>query len=71
MPANAERWTQCLLPWERAGLWLFLIAILVFGGIVEKRSVFLTRRMTDADDYFRAAWAVRTGQDMYSAVNAH
>ncbi len=71
MPANAERWTQCLLPWERAGLWLFLVAILVFGGIVEKRSVFLTRRMTDADDYFRAAWAVRTGQDMYSAVDTN
>jgi hypothetical protein len=62
---------QRLLAWERAGLWLFLIAIIVFGAIVEKRSVFLTRRMTDADDYFRAAWAVRTGQDMYSAVDTN
>jgi alpha-1,2-mannosyltransferase len=48
-----------------------LVAIVVFGGIVEKRSVFLTRRMTDADDYFRAAWAVRTGQDMYAAVDTN
>ena len=71
MPADGQDCAQRLFPWERAGLWLFLVAILVFGGIVEKRSVFLTRRMTDADDYFRAAWAVRTGQDMYSAVDTN
>lgn len=62
---------QRLLKWERIGLWLFLVGIIVFGAIVEKRSVFLTRRMTDADDYFRAAWAVRTGQDIYSSVDTN
>lgn len=57
--------------WERVGLVIFFLIVLVFGAIVEKRSVYLTRRMTDADDYFRAAWAVRTGGDMYSAVDTN
>lgn len=62
---------QALRRWERAGLWLFLAVIVAFGGIVEMRSVFLKRRMTDVDDYFRAAWAVRTGRDMYSIADTN
>ena len=57
--------------WERTGLWRLLVVIIAFGGIVEMRSVFLKRRMADADDYFRAAWAVRTGQDMYSVADSN
>lgn len=49
----------------RAGLWSLLGALVVFGAIVEMRSAFLKRRMTDADVFFRAAWAVRTGADIY------
>lgn len=62
---------QPLYRWERGALWLFLIVILIFGGIVEMRSAFLKRRMTDADCYFRAAWAVRTGGDMYSVAETN
>src|SRR6516162_5939942 len=29
------------------------------------RSAFMLRRMTDAGVFFRAAWAVRSGEDMY------
>src|SRR3954469_19824716 len=69
--AACAQTSQALLAWERIGLWLFVITIILFGVIVEYRSAFLTRRMTDADFYFRAAWAVRTGHDMYSVVDAN
>lgn len=62
---------QQLLGWERAGLWFLLLLVLVFGGIVEMRSAFMQSRKTDADCYFRAAWAVRTGQDIYSVVETN
>ena len=52
--------------WEKAALWGLFVLLLLFGAIVENRSAFLRRRMTDADCYFRAAWAVRTGIDIYS-----
>ncbi len=39
--------------------------ILIFGAIVVIRSAYSVRRMTDSGVYFRAAWAVRTSQDIY------
>ncbi len=71
MSGQSNHHAQTLRRWERGGLWLFLAVVLAFGGIVEMRSVFLKRRMTDADDYFRAAWAVRTGRDMYSVADTN
>jgi hypothetical protein len=47
------------------GLVALAVGIVVFGVVVEVRSAFLTRRMTDFQVYLRAAWAVRTGADMY------
>jgi hypothetical protein len=44
------------------------LAILALGVMVEIRSVFLKRRMTDFGDYQRAAWAIRVGQDPYSVT---
>ena len=52
--------------WEKTVLWGLFVLLLLFGAIVENRSAFLRRRMTDADCYFRAAWAVRAGIDIYS-----
>lgn len=60
-----------LNPWHRTGLWILLIAVFVFGAAVESRSAFLKRRMTDADDFFRAAWAVRAGVDLYDIVDTN
>jgi hypothetical protein len=51
---------------ERAGIVFGLVAVLVFGGLVEMRSAFLKRHMTDLQVYLRAAWAVRAGEDLYS-----
>jgi hypothetical protein len=43
-----------LLPWERRGLWVLLAFFVVFGVLVEYRSAFLKRRMTDLNCYLRA-----------------
>jgi hypothetical protein len=45
------------------------LAFVVFGVIVEARSAFLRRPMTDLQVYLRAAWAVRTGEDMYAVLD--
>src|SRR5262249_31204322 len=51
---------------EGVGLWLLLCVIFLFGVLVEYRSVFLQRRMTDLNCYLRAGWAVRQGgADLY------
>ncbi len=55
----------------QAALWVLGALVLVFGAIVEMRSAFLHRRMTDADDFFRAAWAIRTGSDIYEITDTN
>jgi hypothetical protein len=54
-----------LNPLEKVGLVGLLAAAVLFGGFVEYRSAFLSRRMGDLGCYLRAAWAVRAGVDMY------
>src|SRR5881392_846000 len=54
---------------EKSGLVLLLIIAVAFGGLVIKRAAFMQRRMTDVDCYLRAAWAVRTGQDLYEILD--
>jgi alpha-1,2-mannosyltransferase len=49
----------------RWGLVIFAVAILAFGCITELRGAFQHSRKTDAGVYFRAAWAVRVGADIY------
>ena len=45
----------------------FMVAVVLYYGIItEVRSCFLERRMTDFGVYLRAAWAARTGNDMYA-----
>jgi hypothetical protein len=48
---------------------LLAAAMLVFGGLVEMRSAFMTRRMTDLGVYLRAGWAVRAGADIYDITD--
>lgn len=63
--------TGALSPRERRGLWLLLAVIVAFGAIVEMRSAFLVQRRTDLEVYLRAAWAVRTGADIYAISDQH
>jgi hypothetical protein len=55
--------------WERRGLIVLAILALLFGLIVEKRSAFMQRRMTDLGVYLRAGWAVRSGADLYDVTD--
>lgn len=57
--------------WERGGLVLLLVVVVFFGGIVELRSAFLKRPMTDLQVFLRAAWAVRTGNDIYTITDVN
>jgi hypothetical protein len=62
-----------LCRWQRLGLVAFFLSLLLFGGIVERRSALMQRRMGDLDVFLRAAWAVRNDAeaDLYevSSVN--
>lgn len=60
-----------LRPWERAGLVLLAIVLLAFGVLTVRRSAFLSRRRTDADVYFRAAWAIRAGENPYKVTDTN
>ncbi len=66
--ANSSTITP-LSKWERRGLVILLLATVLFGCLVEKRSAFMMRRMTDLDAYLRAGWAVRTGLDIYEVTD--
>lgn len=56
--------------WERWAIALVGVALVAFGGLVLKRSAFGEYRRTDADVFFRAAWAVRTESvDLYAPLS--
>lgn len=51
------------------GILAAMIAVVLYYGVMtEIRSCFLERRMTDFGVYLRAAWAARTGHDMYAVT---
>ncbi len=54
---------------ERAGLILLALVPVVFGVLVEVRGAFLQTRRTDLAVFARAAWAVRSGVDVYSVTD--
>ncbi len=48
----------------------FIATVVIYYAVItEVRSCFLERRMTDFDVYLRAAWAARTGNDMYAITD--
>src|SRR5689334_10152746 len=66
---SEPRW-EPVRRWEAIGLWLLLLVFLPLGALVEYRSAFLKRRMTDLNCYLRAAWAVRQGGgDLYHVLD--
>jgi alpha-1,2-mannosyltransferase len=56
-------------PLEKWGVALFAAVIVVFGGLVEYRSAYLSQRMGDLSVFVRTAWALRVGQDIYSVTD--
>ncbi|HEV8061821.1 MAG TPA: glycosyltransferase family 87 protein [Gemmataceae bacterium] len=61
--------TDRLATWERVGLYYLAAVVIIFGAVTELRSAFLHRRMGDAGVFFRAAWAVRSGADIYDVTD--
>lgn len=55
--------------WERLLLGVLAGALCFLAFAMMMRSCFMQRRMTDAGCYFRGAWAVRAGVDMYQVVD--
>src|SRR5207245_35335 len=55
--------------WQSRGLILGIAAAVLFGILVEMRSAYLQRRMGDLGVFVRTAWAVRSGQDIYSVTD--
>jgi hypothetical protein len=53
---------------QRWGVIALLLAAVILGVVVEWRSAFLRRRMTDLVCYLRGAWAVRAGADLYAVT---
>ena len=61
-----------LRPLERWLIALGLPALAIgFGWVTLARSAFMSRPMTDADVFFRAAWAVRSGADLYTITDVN
>ena len=60
-----------LRAWERLAIGALLAVLVVFAGVTLWRSAYLSQRRTDADVYFRAAWALRTGQDPYAIADTN
>lgn len=58
-----------LYSWERRGLILFIFAVLPLGMYAVYRNSAMERRMGDARIFFRAAWAVRAGEDIYDVTD--
>lgn len=68
-PGAARGLLGTLHRWERWALLVVALAAVAFGGLVLKRSAFGELRRTDADVFFRAAWAVRSGVDLYAPLS--
>lgn len=58
-----------LLRWERIGLTLFALLITAFGVLTEIKSSREQHRQTDLGVYLRAAFAVRSGGDIYQVTD--
>lgn len=56
---------------ERVAVAGFFLLLLAFGAITEMRSAFLQNRRTDLAVFLRAAWAVRTGDNLYRVTDEH
>jgi len=64
-PVGGERFSAL----ERLVLLLLSVTVLGFGVVVVMRGALLQRRMTDLGVFLRAAWAVRSGADLYTITD--
>jgi len=64
-----ENATGSLSRWERRGLILLIFSVIPLGAYAVYRNSAMDRRMGDARIFFRAAWAVRAGEDIYDVTD--
>ncbi len=57
--------------WEMRGVYVLIATVFAFAFAVEMRSAFMARRMTDLGVYLRAAWAVRSGENIYEVTDTN
>jgi alpha-1,2-mannosyltransferase len=72
MTPQIETTPRALRPLESlhiVGLWALLALVIAFGVATEIKGAFQKSRKTDAGVYFRAAWAVRAGEDPYKVTD--
>jgi hypothetical protein len=55
--------------WQRACLLVWVGCLVLMGIMVEIRSAYLRRPMTDLQVYCRAAWAIRSGNNIYTITD--
>lgn len=55
--------------WERIGLIVVGLVLAVLAVASIRLQLFMPRRMGDQDVFFRAAWAVRSGNDIYQITD--
>jgi len=65
LPHGGERLTN----FDRLVLALLLVTALAFGVVVVVRGALLQQRRTDLGVFLRAAWAVRSGADLYTITD--
>ena len=68
-PPTLSKGSTRLTTAERVAIALVMTVAVAFGGMVLLRSAFQNQRKTDLDVFSRAAWAVRTGQDVYATYS--
>ncbi len=70
-PASPSAPGERLPSWARWGLSLLVVLFALYALHVWHRSLLLKRRMTDLGVYARAAWAARTGANLYEVTDTN
>jgi alpha-1,2-mannosyltransferase len=65
----SEAGYRAISTWEWRAFLLLLVTFAIYGLVVEKRSAFMKRHMTDLGVYLRVGWAVRAGEDIYDVID--
>jgi len=65
IPATFLPNNEPLRRWEKGGIAVLFVLFAAFCALVVDRSAYQDIRLTDANVYFRAAWAVRSGANLY------
>ncbi|HWY85459.1 MAG TPA: glycosyltransferase family 87 protein [Gemmataceae bacterium] len=69
LPVDLPAGHEPLRRWEGKVLVALFVLLVAFCALVVDRSVFQVPRRTDASVYFRASWALRSGEKLYEVAD--